>query len=461
MPDNVCGQSTEARQAAEETALMRYQWISPLLDPDLAPAERGELRRNIADKEDVSERTIYRYEELYKKDGFKALFPQSVHRRTEKFPDNYENLIDEVIRLRLENPSRSIDRCIFILEAEGTAPEGLLKRSTVQDRLQKKGYSARQIRKQQELRSGGSTSGRHQQPHRMMMLQADYKDGPKIPAGTNGKKVETHLLVIIDDCTRYVVHSAFYLNEKEENVETGLRDVVTRFGVFSRYYTDNGSCFIHKDLRAALNHVGIPHVRSRPRKPQGRGKVEKFNQMADVFISEVNLDKPKTLNELNEKWKLYMEAYYHEKPHEELPGNISPRTAWDTDTRPLQFIDRDLLAEAFLRREERIVDNSGCISFKGEKYEAGLPLIAQKVQVIYDPLYLDEIEIRYGTMTPFKARKLSIGEWVHHPKEPLKTEPEATTDHSRFLKALEEKQKEIRKRQSMAISFSSFKKEGV
>lgn len=64
-------------------------------------------------------------------------------------------------------------------------------------------------------------------------------------------------------------------------------------------------------------------------------------------------------------------------------------------------------------------------------------------------------------MTPFKARKLSVGEWVHHPKEPVKTEPEAATDHSRFLKALEEKQKEIRKRQSMAISFSSFKKEGV
>lgn len=461
MPEIQTNQSQEARKAAEETALTRYQWISPLLDEDLTPAERGALRRKTADRVEVSERTLYRYEELYKEKGFRGLFPSYEGRNVRKFPENYDALIKEIVTLRLENPSRSIDRCIFILETEGSAPAGLLKRSTVQDRLQKLGYSARQIRKQDELRKGTVTSGRHRQPHRMMLLQADYKDGPKIPVGKNGRKVETHLLVIIDDCTRYVVHSAFYLNETEENVETGLRDVITRFGLFSRYYTDNGSCFISKNLRAALNHIGIPHTRSRPRKPKGRGKVEKFNQMADVFISEARLDKPKTLQELNEKWKLYMEVYYHEKPHEELPGNISPRTAWDTDSRPLRYVDRELLSEAFLRKETRIVDNSGCISFKGCKYEVGLPLVSQKVEVVYDPLYLDEVEIRYGQMTPFKAGKLEIGEWVHHPKEPEKPDPRIPADYSRFLKALEEKQAEVRNRQMTAISFRSYRKEGA
>lgn len=461
MSETHVNQSLEARKAAEEIALTRYQWISPLLDEELTPAERGALRRKIAVREEVSERTMYRYEELYKEKGFRGLFPSYEGRSVGKFPENYDDLIREIITLRLENPSRSIDRCIFILETEGTAPRGLLKRSTVQDRLQKQGYSARQIRKQEELRGDTVSSGRHQQPHRMMMLQADYKDGPKIPAGTNGRKVETHLLVIIDDCTRYVVHSAFYLNEKEENVETGLRDVLTRYGLFLRYYTDNGACFISKNLRASLNHVGIPHTRSRPHRPKGRGKVEKFNRMADVFISEVSLDRPRTLEELNEKWKLYMEAYYQEKPHEELPGKISPRTAWDTDSRPLRYVDRELLAEAFLRRENRIVDNSGCISFKNCKYEVGLPLVSQKVEVVYDPLYLDEVEIRYGEMTPFKARKLEIGEWVHHPKEPEKPDPGVHADYSRFLKALETKQGEIRKRQTTAISFRSYKKEGT
>ena len=155
-----------------------------------------------------------------------------------------------------------------------------------------------------------------------------------------------------------------------------------------------------------------------------------------------------------------MEAYYHGRSHEGLPEKISPRAAWETDSRALRFPDSKLLAEAFLRRTHRIVDNSGCISFKGNKYEVGLPLAAQKVEVIYDPLYLDEIEIRYGIMKPFKAGKLEIGSWVNHPKEPQKPETEIEADHSRFLKALEAMQAEVRQRQAAAISFGSYRKEG-
>lgn len=450
---------TETLKTAEETALQRYQWIAPLIEEGLTPSERGELRRKIASKEDISERSLFRYEKLYRDGGFKALFPNlAAKNRTHKnFPDNYDELILKIAALRLENPTRSIERCILILEQEEVAPQGLLKRSTVQCRMQKLGYAHRQIRKQAENKN---SSARHQKPHRMMLLQADYKDGIKLPLGKNGAKVETHLLVIIDDCTRFVVHSAFYLNETTENVEAGLRDVITRFGLFNKYYTDNGSCFLSSDLKTALGHLGITHIRSQPYRPKGRGKVEKFNQMADVFLEEVKLDKPRTLEELNTKWAAFMEAYYHGKSHEGLPGKISPRTAWESDSRALRFPDPKLLAEAFLRRAHRIVDNSGCISFKGNKYEVGLPLTAQKVEVVYDPLYLDEIEIRYGIMEPFKARKLAIGSWVNHPKDPQKPETQPEADHSRFLKALEAMQAEIRQRQAAAISFGSYRKEG-
>ena len=452
--------STKALQAAEDTALQRYQWIAPLLEEGLNPSERAELRRKTAEMAELSVRSMYRYEELYKKGGFKALFPNYKEKTEQKegLPDNYDDLILKVAALRLENPNRSIERCIFILENEGEVPEGVLKRSTVQRRMQQMGYSHRQIRKQAENKS--NSSARHQKPHRMMMLQADYKDGPKLPIGKNGAKTETHLLVIIDDCTRYVVHSAFYLNETEENVEMGLRDAITRYGLFDRYYTDNGSCFISTDLKKALGRLGITHTKSRPHKPKGRGKVEKFNQMADVFIDEVKLDNPRTLEELNAKWTVFMEAYYHGKSHEGLPEQISPRTAWESDSRALRFPDHKLLAEAFLRRANRVVDNSGCISFKGNKYEVGLPLISQKVEVIYDPLYLEDVEIRYGTLTPFKAGKLQISSWVNHPKELEKPESGTEVDHSRFLKVLETMQAEVRQRQAAAISFGDYRKEG-
>ena len=256
--------SKEARKSAEDTALQRYQWIAPLLEEGLKPSEKGELRRKIVQKEEISERSLFRYEKLYRDGGFKALYPDHAAKKKThgKLPDNYDDLILKIAALRLENPSRSIERCIFILEQEGEAPEGVLKRSTVQHRMEKMGYSHRQIRKQAEERK--NSSARHQQPHRMMMLQADYKDGIRLPLGKNGAKVDTHLLVIIDDCTRYVVHSAFYLNETEENVEAGLRDAITRFGLFEKYYTDNGSCFISSDLKKALGRLGISHTKSRP-----------------------------------------------------------------------------------------------------------------------------------------------------------------------------------------------------
>ena len=224
------------------------------------------MRRKIAEKEDISERSLFRYEKLYRDGGFKALFPNltTKNRSNKNFPDDYDELILKIAALRLENPTRSVERCILILEQEGAAPQGLLKRSTVQHRMQKLGCGHRQIRKQAENKN---SSARHEKPHRMMMLQADYKDGIKLPVGKNGAKVETHLLVIIDDCTRYVVHSAFYMNETTENVETGLRDVITRYGIFDKYYTDNGSCFLSTDLKTALGHLGITHIKSRPYRP--------------------------------------------------------------------------------------------------------------------------------------------------------------------------------------------------
>lgn len=452
--------STKALEAAEDTALKRYQWITPLLEESLAPSEKGGLRRRIAEKEGISERSLFRYEKKYRDGGFGALFPEQGRKEGggRGLPDGYDALIQKVAVLRRENPSRSIERCIFILEQEGEAPEGLLKRSTVQRRLQKLGLGYRQIRKQAENKH--NSSGRHQQPHRMMMVQADYKDGPKLPTGKNGKKEETHLLVLIDDCTRYVIHSAFYPNEKEENVEMGLRDAITRFGRFDRYYTDNGACFLSGDLKKALGRLGIAHTRSRPYRPKGRGKVEKFNQMADVFMEEVALDHPRTLDELNAKWALYLEAYYHEKPHEGLPGQISPLAAWNSDSRALKFPDPELVSEAFLRRASRIVDNSGCISFRGSKYEVGLPLASQKVDVVYDPLYLEEVEIRYGTMEPFQAGKLVVTGWVNHPMEPTQPEAGPEAGPSRFLQALESIQAEVRHRQAAAISFGAYRKEG-
>ena len=50
----------------DQEALLRYTMIAPLLDESLDSAKRSQIRGEIAEKMEISERTLYRYEAAYK-----------------------------------------------------------------------------------------------------------------------------------------------------------------------------------------------------------------------------------------------------------------------------------------------------------------------------------------------------------------------------------------------------------
>ncbi|MCM3763331.1 transposase, partial [Alkalihalobacillus oceani] len=45
-----------------------------------------------------------------------------------------------------------------------------------------------------------------------------------------------------------------------------------------------------------------------------------------------------------------------------------------------------------------------------QKYEVGLTFIGRQVEVIYDPANIEELTIEFEDYTPWKAKKLVIGE---------------------------------------------------
>ena len=49
--------------------------ISPLLAEDMDPVKRSQIRTQIAQTHDISERTLYRLEAEWRKDGFAELRP--------------------------------------------------------------------------------------------------------------------------------------------------------------------------------------------------------------------------------------------------------------------------------------------------------------------------------------------------------------------------------------------------
>lgn len=455
----------------EQEALARYTLIAPLLDETLDPAKRSSLRREIAEKSQISERSLYRYAAAYHEKGFAGLKPVTCERSlSKKLPKNYMEIVEQAIQLKKEVPKRSVEQIIFILEQEKLAGPGVLKRSTLGRYLYRAGFGIKQMQMYQAARE--SSSRRFCKPHRMMLLQGDIKYGCKLPIGKNGTMVQTYLSSAIDDHSRYVIQSQFYDNQEESIVEDTFRKVILKAGKFDTAYFDNGSQYIAKQLKFSLARLGITVRHAPVRSGKSKGKCEKFHQVVDAFLREVKIHKIKTLEELNSYWNMYLEEYYHKVSHAgireyyeslgtSVPAEgITPLQEWNRDSRALVFIDTSVVAEAFLHHEQRLVDKGACISFQGRKYETRPALIGFKVEISYDPSAPETITVHYPGMEPFTAEPLKIGAFCDKtpalPASMLESEPES----SRLLSALEKKQALSHSRMADAISFGQFRKDG-
>ena len=461
---------TKTKKWQEDAALARYKTIAPLTDEELDIAKRNELRLKIAENTGISVRTLYRWEKSFAGNGFAGLKPMNrEQRRASKLPGNFDELIDEAIQLKREVPRRSVNQIIYILEGEGLAQPGTLKRSTVQRYLYKAGFGKKQMKKYAEGKY--SSSKRFCKPHRMMLVQGDIKYGLMLPIGKNGKKIMTYLSALIDDHSRMILSSDWYDNQEVKIVEDTFRKCILRYGKPDAFYLDNGSQYISKELRDALGRLSIRVLHAKPYAAQSKGKIERFNEDVDSFLEEAKAKKIRTLEDLNRFWHMWVDEYYHYKEHEGIKeyyisqgwdypeGGISPLLEWKRDSRRLCFLDTAVVAEAFLHHTDRLVDKGGCISLYGKRYEVSAALIGAKVEVSYDPMSLNTITVRYPGTEPVTAHPLTIGEYCDPkpviPASMLPTEPQT----SRLLDVLEKKHDRRRQLQANAISFSSFRKD--
>ena len=184
-------------QKRSETAEQRLAMIAPLLHvpPDVS---RTKQKEEISGQYNVSVRTLDRYYKSYMAGGFDALFPHGKRESRYKIP---EDLLNKAIQLRRELPGRSIPSIIQVLELEGMAAPGFLKRTTLQDALERRGYSSRMMKNYSDT---GFASQRFQRKHRHDLWQGDIKYGLVLNIG--GVRTQTYFSCLIDDCTRYIIH---------------------------------------------------------------------------------------------------------------------------------------------------------------------------------------------------------------------------------------------------------------
>lgn len=445
------------KKKAEEIATQRVQLLAPLLAGGLDAAQARQIKNSICQQTGISERTLRRYLSHYRADGFGGLKPKGKgQRRSEdSIPSN---ILEQAILLRRQVPGRSIAQIIQILEWEELVQPGQIKRSTLQEKLALRGYSARHMRMYAET---GIAARRFQKKYRNQLWHSDIKYGPYLPIGKDGAKKQVYLVSFIDDATRFVLHGQFYPMLDQIIVQDCFRQAIHKYGVPEAVYFDNGKQYRNNWMTRACAKMGIRLLFARPNSPEATGKVERFNRVVDSFLAEAALEKPQSLDKLNQMFWVWLEECYQNKPHTGLEGELSPDTAYRSDKKALKFLDTETVASAFLHCEERKVDKSGCISFAGRKYEAGLSFIGCKVSVIYDPADTTELTIEYEGHAPWKAKQLVIGEKTgQRPKLPehLQLEPAQT---SRLLAAAAVKNEQRKARQIPAVSYRTVKKEGA
>ena len=120
---------------------------------------------------------------------------------------------------------------------------------------------------------------------------------------------------------------------------------------------------------------------------------------------------------------------------------------------PPRFIDSAVLARAFLHCEQRKADKSGCISFRGEKYDLGVRFAGRKVDIIFDESSTDSLTVEADGVTPFRVHKLAVGEYVA-PK-PMRADAKTVpTDRSRLLDAASERYENRKMKHRNVLSYT-------
>ncbi len=157
---------------------------------------------------------------------------------------------------------------------------------------------------------------------------------------------------------------------------------------------DQGRIFKSRSLLHLAARLGIHLIHTRPYRPQGRAKLERFfGTIRRSFLSRVDCHRLVSIDDLNRLLFAFVEGEYHVRPHRGIDGE-TPLDRWVRKSggiRPIPSdIDLDLL---FLEEVTRRVRKDGTIVLDGKIFEPGPLYISQKVTVHYDPFDLRHVQI--------------------------------------------------------------------
>jgi transposase InsO family protein len=148
---------------------------------------------------------------------------------------------------------------------------------------------------------------------------------------TGGRKCV--IFQLIDDHSRYAVASLVTWSETAEAAIVVFDKAVSAHGVPQRLLTDNGVA-LNPSRRGYIGQLiehagalGVEAITGKPYKPTTQGKNERFHQTLFRYLDKQPL--AETLDQLQAQVDAFDRIYNTERPHQGLPGRVTPLTAWE------------------------------------------------------------------------------------------------------------------------------------
>jgi putative transposase len=127
------------------------------------------------------------------------------------------------------------------------------------------------------------------------------------------------------------------------------------------------------------------------------------------------LPKIATLARMNELFTAWVETVYHQRVHSETgQAPLARFTAADPPVIPTPAA----LHEAFLWSERRLVAKTATVSLFGNTYEVDAALVGRRVELVFDPFDLSDLQVRYQGRQMGVAVGHHIGRHVHPGAKP-------------------------------------------
>jgi transposase InsO family protein len=389
----------------EKIALFRYGLIAPLI---LETLPRGELTRRAQEiaarvydiphstRRTVSIDTLLDWALRYRRNGLEGLTPKPRQDRGQaRVVDPQTATLIE--RLKRENPHRTGTSLLRQLASSQGQEQAALSASTLYRFLRQRGLTTHQL-----LSEPTTARKKFEAQFANQIWQSDMLFGPWVERPGGGKR-QVFLQATLDDASRLIPHAQFYPDQGLDSFLDCLRQAIAARGIPVRLYMDNAKIYRSPQLARIAASIGILIVHTPPYQPEGRGKIERFfRSVREQFLADFEPKTLLTLEQLNERLGQWIDVY-HRAEHSAL--QTTPLLRWQRDIEQVrQLPPATDLRRLFFHRVDRLVRRDSTFLLHNRFFEAPPQLAGQRIEVRFDPLERNQLEIYYEGQSQGMAR---------------------------------------------------------